>query len=401
MVTAGPLYAIENNSAFTSIDSHNHTSGQGLQIPSAGISLNADLPFNSYNATLLRTSRFSSQSIALSLASDIGCAYSVLGNLFWNDGSGNQIQLTAGGALNAASIGAITGLGGTTGSASYSSVSAAFTFNSNTNQAAQINVGPVSIAGTTASANSCTLRVSNSLSANYTLNLPSGLPASTKIMTCDNSGNIGVVYDVDNSTLAITSNVIAVKANGITASQIANNTITATQIANNTITATQIASATITGTQIAASTVTNSNLVAVNVVVSGSTNVNVVHPAGAYVQVNSVTITTSGRRVRVYLQPDGTVQSASIQIGNLTGGTTNVSTSIRFLVGPTFAGAVCIAQYSYLTPNIVNNDVFPLPVNHFIEYTPTAGTYTFYVACLVAANTTVTFTYSVIGVEEI
>ncbi len=98
----GPQWAQDLYTALYSvIDAHNHTTGNGVLVPTAGIGINADLTFASFNATTLRSSRFASQSAALALGTDIGCLYNVLGDAYWNNASGTQIQLTKNGLVNA------------------------------------------------------------------------------------------------------------------------------------------------------------------------------------------------------------------------------------------------------------------------------------------------------------
>lgn len=190
-VTIGPAYATQNNTAFTAIDSHNHTSGQGIAIPSAGILLNADLPFNSNNATLLRSTRFVSQGSVLSLPADITCLYAVAGNLYYNNASGQQIQLTAGAALNATSIGAIGGDYATsTASEFYTSASSLFTFWSAANIPAFLDSSSITIRPNSVSAPGVTLAAPGALSSPYTLTLPLALPVSNKFLALDASGNI-------------------------------------------------------------------------------------------------------------------------------------------------------------------------------------------------------------------
>ena len=45
-VTLGPTWATQINAAFEVIDEHDHTSGKGVQIPTAGLNINDDLDFN-------------------------------------------------------------------------------------------------------------------------------------------------------------------------------------------------------------------------------------------------------------------------------------------------------------------------------------------------------------------
>jgi hypothetical protein len=92
-VTPGPEYATENNTAFTTVDSHDHTTGKGVPITPSAININADLEFNSNDATELRSTRFDSQSAALATGSDIGCFYNLSGNPTWNNNSGTASRI--------------------------------------------------------------------------------------------------------------------------------------------------------------------------------------------------------------------------------------------------------------------------------------------------------------------
>ena len=224
-VTPGPEYATENNTAFSVIDSHNHTSGQGVPVPSAGLNINSDLTFQSNNAIALKSSRYTNQGSPLSGPSDLSCVYSsgAGGDLYYNDGVGNQIQLTVGGALNAASIG---GIGGdyTTSTASvfYTSLNTTFTFWQASGINATLDIGDLIIREEVASAFGVSI-TSPTLSADYTLVLPTALPAQQSFMTLDAAGNIAAPWTVDNVTTKIVANqVVAVtgwmsesfKANG-------------------------------------------------------------------------------------------------------------------------------------------------------------------------------------------
>lgn len=233
-VTPGPTYASENNSAFVVIDAHNHLPGAGVPIPTAGIALNADLPFNSFNALLLRSVQLNNQSTPLALPSDINCISCVGGDFYWNNSIGQAVQITSGAGLNAASIGGIGGDYATsTASLFYTSAQSLFTFWQSPNWSALIDCGSVTIRPVNASSqNGITVSAPVGLASSYTLTLPTATPASTKIVTMNSSGALGAVYDVDNSTIVVSSNTIQVPAGGITATQIANGTITTTQISS-------------------------------------------------------------------------------------------------------------------------------------------------------------------------
>lgn len=210
-ITLGPAWATELNAALTQVDSHNHTVGQGVPVPTSGISVDADFPFNNFNAILLRSTNFANQSSPLALVTDIGCLYVSGGNLWYNNQIGQQVQITQGAGLDASTVGGFGGDYGTsTASAFYTSVSSTFTFWQASNKSALMDVGPLILHNTSSTATGITFQAPNPLASSYTLTLPNFLPASTKILTVDNAGNIGDVYDVDNTTIQVSSNTLQV-----------------------------------------------------------------------------------------------------------------------------------------------------------------------------------------------
>jgi hypothetical protein len=101
-VDPGEDYAVNVSNALTKLSSLTHTgasNSDGLQIPSAGLNINADVSFQSNNATNLRSARLASNGSNISGAGDVNCIYDVSGNLWFNNGSGTQIQLTNGSTL--------------------------------------------------------------------------------------------------------------------------------------------------------------------------------------------------------------------------------------------------------------------------------------------------------------
>jgi hypothetical protein len=205
-VTPGPTWASEVNAAFGVVDQHNHTAGQGNPVPTAGLNINADLNFNSFNSYALRSTRFSILTGTLSLPTDLACLYSVNGDLYYNSGAGIPIQLTIGGALNATSIGGIGGDYVTSGaSVSYSSANQTFTFWQSSGVSAYLDTGPLKIHAI-GNANYVTLGANGSMVANYNLTLPVALPLSgTSFLMVDNTGAITDNVQIDNSTIKIVS----------------------------------------------------------------------------------------------------------------------------------------------------------------------------------------------------
>lgn len=199
---SGPEYAIDLDSALTLVDAHTHIPGQGLPIPTLGINLDADLAFNSFNAITLRTTRFINQSAPLSLVTDLNEVYVVNGELFFNDGLGNQVQITLGGEVDVAGSGNIIGMGGTSAAVVYTNINHTFSFYSNTNTPAFMYMGPLTIGRNTANPFTVTIQPSASQPADYTLTLPPALPASLALLTVNTSGTESFTTP-DNSTTSI------------------------------------------------------------------------------------------------------------------------------------------------------------------------------------------------------
>ncbi len=182
-VEPGPQYASDLNASLTLIDQHNHTPGFGELIPPSGLNINADLPFNSNNATLLRSVRFVSQSAPLALVTDLDCLYVSNGQLYYNDASGNQIKITNNGAVNATIASLVSG----TDTAQF--VANQFVITQATNTPANLVAGSVLIGNNTAGSNFVTLKPVNALPSSYSLTLPQ-VPSTPSFLTIDTSGNI-------------------------------------------------------------------------------------------------------------------------------------------------------------------------------------------------------------------
>jgi hypothetical protein len=232
-IEISPNWSYDIAACLTIVDSHNHSSGQGIPIQPNGLNINSDLPFGGNNATLLRTARFSPQASPITNASpDVGCLYVSGNELYYNDFSGgHQVQITTSGNVNAGA-GSITGLPYGTASATFSS--GTFVWQSSTSTAANMDAGSYIFRNSGASSYGLTLSAPT-LGANSALTLPA-VPGAQSFVTLDASGNFGTPVAL---------------SNGITASNIAAGTLTTTQIsASAGILGTQIANATLTTTQI-------------------------------------------------------------------------------------------------------------------------------------------------------
>lgn len=98
-VTLGPEWASDLNEALEVIDEHDHTSGKGKRVPTAGININAHLDFNEYKAFDLYSAQFDDQVTPLSGASNASSVSVSSGNLYYTNSSGVAVQITSGGAV--------------------------------------------------------------------------------------------------------------------------------------------------------------------------------------------------------------------------------------------------------------------------------------------------------------
>lgn len=138
-VTPGPDWATELNTALTSIDSHDHSTGKGNQVTTAGINIDSDLSLGNYGLTDVGSQTFQSLS---ALVATNNVSYVKDGDLYFNDGSGNQVRVTSGGALNVGSIGGIGGDYGTTAATCfYTDASLTYFFQDSAAAAAKLNIG--------------------------------------------------------------------------------------------------------------------------------------------------------------------------------------------------------------------------------------------------------------------
>lgn len=221
---AGPAYATDVNNCMSVIDSHDHSTGSGVQITPSGINISADLPFNNNNATVLKTARFTAQSSPITASSpNLDCLYVSGVDLYYNDGSGNQVRITQSGGV-AGSPGSIANLT-SPASATYVSGTSTFVWQSAASTPANMDAGSYILREVAANANGITISSPSGLASNYSVTFPGSLPGQQNFMTLDNSGNIAT-WAVDNSTLEVSSNTLRIKASGVGTTQIADGAVT-------------------------------------------------------------------------------------------------------------------------------------------------------------------------------
>lgn len=214
-VTPGPTWATQNSNCLTQIDSHNHTPGFGAPIPQTALDITGALSFNSQPATNLAAATFILQS---SYTTPQSLYVAGTGDLFYTDGGGTAIQITSGGAVNATSSG-LTGSGNQL--ASFSGSTLNVYADSTTSAPTPANIrGANFLLGSGTAGFYVTLQPPT-LASSYPLTLPT-IPASSKFLSIDSSGNFGSTWAVDGSTIEVSGGTtVQVKNNGITNAKLA------------------------------------------------------------------------------------------------------------------------------------------------------------------------------------
>lgn len=384
-VDPGPDWANNLNASLSIIDAHNHSLGSGVQITPSGINISSDLSFNANNAIAFKSVRFTSQASPLSSGSDIGCLYESGVDLYYNDGSGNQIRITQGGSV-AGATGTITGLPSGTASASYASSSGTFVFQQATSTAANLDVASIAIrypgSYPSPAGNFIQLQAPTSLSSGYALTLPALPGANNTFLTINTSGSISSNIVVDNSTLAISSNNIIVKASGITTNELADNSVTTSKIVNSSITLAKMNTLSVDQPQIVIrNVVTNGSTASNGAMVITASSGNASFGAGNHNVNNLVNnYTVIGNPVFIGLQPDGkdVPNSSYIQL---------VQNSLASTFLAITRNGVSIATFGAIngTTNLLTT-----PSGFNVWDNPGAGTFTYRIQVVVGSGVSAT-----------
>jgi len=106
-VDSGPVYAEQVSAFLTALAAAGHTGSANNDLPqiqTAGLNINADLPFNNKNINAVSSLRFNVLSATPSGILDVASIYVLNGNLCYNTTSGQSVQLTTGSSINVTSI---------------------------------------------------------------------------------------------------------------------------------------------------------------------------------------------------------------------------------------------------------------------------------------------------------
>lgn len=216
----GPDYAIDVNNCLSILDTHDHSAGKGVQVTPAGLNINANLAFQNNMATGLSGMSFtqlaSPSATLTSLYVAPGTETVPLGDLWYTDSAGNQIQITQNGNVNA-TIASIPG-------ESYAAGTFFWKQGTGSTTPANFDIGSIvirpNIAATTFGV---TLSPPALISSAWTLTLPPD-PSSNggdNFLIISTTGAVTSGALVDNSSIEFTSHQLKVKAGGITSAMLA------------------------------------------------------------------------------------------------------------------------------------------------------------------------------------
>ena len=162
----------------------------------SGLTITGDLPYNGYSATAVGAVQFASKANAFATANYL---YERDGELYWNNSSGQQLKMTAAGAINASGItGSIGGdYGAGPESVTYNVANHRYDFTYDSAKYAALRAGSLILMSVT-SAQTCTVSVPASLASAVNIVLPTAAAiAATGLVLSTSSGG-------DTSTLSTT-----------------------------------------------------------------------------------------------------------------------------------------------------------------------------------------------------
>lgn len=190
----------------TKIDPHDHTTGKGVKVPTAGLDIDEDLSFAGQKALNLGGAQLTA--VAAATMAGINRAFwvsSADNELYFRNNSGTDIKFTTGGTLNISLSG---GIGG-----DYSAAGALLSFDDATDRyLAQQQGAPRPWAGfatgnldiyeqAASIVNRVRLKSPAALAASYDLTFPAALPGSTSVLQLSAAGVITASNTIANAVV--------------------------------------------------------------------------------------------------------------------------------------------------------------------------------------------------------
>ena len=203
--TLGPLYAEQIAACFNKLDSHNHTFGEGSQIPLSALTVSQALPMNNYP---ISNASYVSLAEQITSPTQTGSLYMQGGELYFRNGAGTfDIKMTNGPVVN---VPGTAGFAGLLPPASATYAGSDFVFQSGTNIAGNLDAASIKIRNTNPSSNAITINAPNPLPADYSMTLPTSNPATNSFLMVDSSGTVTNNVAPDGTTIQIVGNQLGV-----------------------------------------------------------------------------------------------------------------------------------------------------------------------------------------------
>lgn len=195
---AGPQYALDINTSLTLIDQHDHSIGKGAQITPAGLNINDSLSLNDNNLTAVAGIVFQEQDVSPDTLQYLyvspGVETPLTEDLWFNDGSGNKIQITNNGEVNA-TIASLPGQ-------SYAGGTFIWKQGAGSTTPANFDIGSITIRPIVPATNlGVIISAPTGLAGEIDFVLPL-LPATNSLMLIDENGDITTEEFIPNANIA-------------------------------------------------------------------------------------------------------------------------------------------------------------------------------------------------------
>lgn len=347
-VTSGPQYALTLNNNLDLIDSHDHSTGSGAQINLANLAVNAD--FSMANNAILDLSKVQLiDASALSITTNRSI-YAKGNDLWFYNGSGTDIQIT-----NSSGLAGVQGnIAGLTAPASASFSGNTFTFQATATTPGNLEGGDLLLHNSGSLTYKLTLKAP-SLVANVIETLPLPPVTNPAFVTMDTLGNMSTTTS---TVQGITTGMIG--DSQVTTAKLNDSAVTTNKISDYHVTTNKLTNLAVTTDKINDHAITSIKLAAANWAKSGSCGIFAVNVVSTDILNLSVTITTSGRPVLIFLAPATSTDTPHIEYLNGRGDITILRNSTQ------------LAKYELpFSSTDKTNLVYP------IIDTPAAGTYTY------------------------
>ncbi len=181
------------NDALTLVDSHDHTSGAGVQVPSAGLNIDADLSFGGFTISSLGKLSFTAITAPVSGSKNLFVNTSD-NELYWRSNGGTNVKLTSGTSINTTLVGGIVGDYTSVGAAvAYDDANDRYTFKQQSGTWARLASGDVRLYETgTSESVYVGLKAPGALAASYDITMPLAVPSTTGFVRMSSGGVLSV-----------------------------------------------------------------------------------------------------------------------------------------------------------------------------------------------------------------